>query len=205
MDVFDVRGRPEEVAGVMRAPRGLVLDVGGCVRHRSFDGDTGRVLAVASGVDCTCHRVMRKARIMAVDECVQKHFCFSGNPITYCEGWEHHRVLAFDGSQLKKLFKTLDSMGENHIILRKRLNGEVAQDIFPISLSSLLAGLTRKQLQVLVEDLDNGYYRVPRGITVAQLAEAKCVPRTTFEEHLQKGESKVLRSMAPFLKMYFEG
>jgi hypothetical protein len=37
---------------------------------------------------------------------------------------------------------------------------------------------------------------------VKNLAAMKKIPRTTFQEHLQKAESKLLSSLMPFLQLY---
>jgi predicted DNA binding protein len=50
--------------------------------------------------------------------------------------------------------------------------------------------------------LEYGYYKVPKKTTAEQIASKNKVPRTTFEEHLRKAESKVLRAMAPYVRMY---
>jgi hypothetical protein len=37
---------------------------------------------------------------------------------------------------------------------------------------------------------------------VKDIAAKKKIPRTTFQEHLQKAESKLLSSLMPFLQLY---
>jgi predicted DNA-binding protein (UPF0251 family) len=39
-------------------------------------------------------------------------------------------------------------------------------------------------------------------MTAEEIATKNGVPRTTFEEHLRKAESKVLRAIAPYVRMY---
>jgi hypothetical protein len=50
--------------------------------------------------------------------------------------------------------------------------------------------------------LEYGYYQVPKKATAEEIATEHKVPRTTFEEHLRKAESKILRAMAPCVRMY---
>jgi hypothetical protein len=37
---------------------------------------------------------------------------------------------------------------------------------------------------------------------IIKIAEKHKVPRTTYEEHLRKAESKILRAIAPYVRMY---
>jgi hypothetical protein len=41
---------------------------------------------------------------------------------------------------------------------------------------------------------------VPKATRTGEVAAKMGLPRTTFEEHLRKAESKVLRSVAPYLQ-----
>jgi hypothetical protein len=71
-----------------------------------------------------------------------------------------------------------------------------------ISLSSAFSELTQKQVDALLAALDYGYYQVPKRVTAEEVARKRRVPRTTHEEHVRKAESKILRAMAPYLRMY---
>jgi hypothetical protein len=50
--------------------------------------------------------------------------------------------------------------------------------------------------------LDYGYYQVPKRLTAEEIARKQRVPRTTYEEHVRKAESKILRAMAPYMRIY---
>ena len=50
--------------------------------------------------------------------------------------------------------------------------------------------------------LDLGYYSLPKKMTAEEIAVKNKVPRTTFEEHLRKAESKIMRAMTPYVRMY---
>jgi len=50
--------------------------------------------------------------------------------------------------------------------------------------------------------LELGYYQVPKKMTTKELARKHKVPRTTFEEHLRKAESKVLLTLALYIILY---
>lgn len=201
-DIFEVKARLEEVKSVLRELKVLVHSVHGRIKHQSLDAHEGRLVILTSSLKCACHRAMKLAKTAPVTETIEQHHCLPIKPMTYQAGWEHHRLVSFDDSKLTSLFKAMDRMGTTKILLKRKVDGDMAQDIFTVSLSRLFSDLTEKQLEALVEALDNGYYKVPRTITVGKLAQFRGVPRTTFEEHLHKAESKVLLSIAPFLSLY---
>jgi predicted DNA binding protein len=62
--------------------------------------------------------------------------------------------------------------------------------------------LTEKQVDALMAALDNGYYEVPKKKTAEEIARKYGVPRTTYEEHVRKAESKIFRAIAPYIGMY---
>jgi predicted DNA binding protein len=117
-------------------------------------------------------------------------------------GWEYHHIAAAHPVELSKFFEAVGRMGEMEIILKKQFHGDFAQNMFAVSLAELFRKLTEKQRRALVDAIENGYYSVPRHTTVGDLARAKGVPRTTFEEHLHKAESKVIQSVGTYLRLY---
>ncbi len=44
--------------------------------------------------------------------------------------------------------------------------------------------------------------KIPKRTTTEDLAKRQSQPRTTFEEHIRKAESKVVHAIAPFMMMY---
>jgi hypothetical protein len=42
-------------------------------------------------------------------------------------------------------------------------------------------------------------------MTAEQIAGKRKVPRTTYEEHLRKAESKILQAIAPYVRMFGSG
>jgi len=57
-------------------------------------------------------------------------------------------------------------------------------------------------LKALVAAVEGGYYEIPKRVTAEELARQHKQPRTTFEEHIRKAESKVVHAMTPFMMMY---
>jgi len=99
---------------------------------------------------------MKSARAVEIDRVIRKHFCINIYPTIHHDGLEQYRILAFEGEQIRDLFKSLDRVGDSEVLLKRKLDNGVALDVFPISLSNMLSDLTQKQLQALVVALDAG-------------------------------------------------
>jgi hypothetical protein len=148
-------------------------------------------------------KTCRDTRIFpSISGVVERNSCLEIQPVTYVGGWENHKTVGFREGDYKKLFKDLQNLGPAEV-LNKRVYPEKSMiDTFAVSLSSVFQELTTKQAQAIAAALELGYYEVPKKITTEHLAQKQRVPRTTFEEHLRKAESKVLRALAPYLLLY---
>jgi predicted DNA binding protein len=196
MDVYDIKGESGELPTILKELRHLVRRSYAQVKSETIDESSGRITVVASS------KVMRVANDSSVAVRIKRNHCLHVQPITYKGDWEYYRILSVEDGEMKGLFRDLKSLGETEIVLNKNVDGLMGRDIFTNSLTGLLADLTGKQLAALIDALEDGYYKVPRNVTVAKLAKAKGIPRTTYEEHLHKAESKVLRHIAPLLRLY---
>jgi predicted DNA binding protein len=133
---------------------------------------------------------------------IEKHSCLEIPPVTYYGGWETHKVIGFRDTDFKKLFKDLAKLGPVEV-LSKRVYGEKSMiDTFAVSLSTAFSDLTAKQADAIASALEFGYYQVPKKTTTQELALKQKVPRTTYEEHLRKAESKILRALSPYVLLY---
>ncbi|MFH1630922.1 MAG: helix-turn-helix domain-containing protein [Candidatus Aenigmatarchaeota archaeon] len=52
--------------------------------------------------------------------------------------------------------------------------------------------LTEKQLRIMKAAIENGYYNVPRKITIAKLAKKLGISQSNLAEHLQKAERRII-------------
>jgi predicted DNA binding protein len=130
-----------------------------------------------------------------------KRGCLVLQPTVHTEGWEHYRVVAFSDKDVKDLFGDLDKRGEVQIVSKKAVEEGSVKDNLVISAASILGDLTGNQAEALLLALDSGYYSIPKSITTEKVAARMGLPRTTFEEHLRKAESKVLLSVAPYVRL----
>jgi len=133
---------------------------------------------------------------------VEKNSCLEIPPIVYHDGWEERRVIGFREADYKKLFRALNDLGPVQILQKKALAERSMRDTFMISLSSVFSELTDKQLDALEAAVEYGYYQVPKRTTTEDIAQKHKVPRTTYEEHMRKAESKIFRAIAPYIRLY---
>ena len=116
-------------------------------------------------------------------------------------GWEYYRVIAFKHEDLATLIERLQGRGFELEMLRKTpFEGSLSSTL--LSTDSIFSPLTGKQMEALTKAYVHGYYRRPRGADVKEIASRERVPRTTFQEHLSKGESKLIRSLIPYMQLY---
>jgi len=146
---------------------------------------------------CRCSKIPTN-----ITETLEKNSCLSIPPDVYYGGWEEHRIVGFRETDYKKLFQDLSKIGPVQILEKKVIPERSIRDAFVISLSSVFSELTEKQLDSLLTALDYGYYQLPKKMTAEEIAGKRNVPRTTYEEHLRKAENKILRAMAPYIRMY---
>jgi len=172
--------------------RGWAETRGSRILHSSFDDKGGLILAMT----CACDRRGSPTTVIEDNNCLQI------DPTTYFEGWENYRIIGFDQESVSKLFNRLEKIGELEMVGRKPIRTGSLRHSFVISLTDLFSRLTEKQINALMQALEAGYYRLPKKVTTERIAEILNVPRTTFEEHMRKAESKVMSAVAPYISIY---
>ncbi len=133
---------------------------------------------------------------------IERHNFMEVPPTILMGGWEHYRLVGFDDADLKGLLRDLDKIGTTEVLHKKSKSEGMTDDSFLMSLSSLFGQLTEKQIKALVSAVESGYYEIPKRITADDLAQRFGQPRSTFQEHIRKAESKVVLAMAPYMMMY---
>ncbi len=129
--------------------------------------------------------------------------CSDSYPTTFSDGWGYYRALAFEEENTRRLLKAVALRGELEL-LQKR---ELPLSFLPSSVwtYSLFGDLTEKQLDAVLKAHRFGYYDIPRKISTDNISRSLGISRTTYEEHLRKGENKIMASLMPYLKLYAEG
>jgi predicted DNA binding protein len=145
---------------------------------------------------CNCWKIGR-----SVTPHIEKNNCLAIKPTFYKGGWEWYRILAFRQKDLKILFQELEAFTEFEVLSRRKIINSSVKEAFVISTSSIVGGLTYKQAFALLTAMTRGYYEIPKRTSTEDIANSLHLPRTTYEEHLRKAESKVMKAVAPFLEL----
>ena len=172
---------------------GLLLWNGGKILKKNFLAGNLQLIVKT----CRCSRLRTN-----VAEVIGRNACLVIDPQTYFGGWEEYRVLGFREGDYKKIFEELGKLGPVEILSKKLRPERSIRNNFVISVSSVFSDLTDKQVNSLLTALEFGYYQIPKKMTTEEISRKQRVPRTTFEEHLRKAESKVLLAMAPYVRMF---
>jgi predicted DNA binding protein len=171
----------------------LLLWKGGRVLRKTFGEKNIQLIAK------TC----RDSRISpSISGAIERNSCLEIQPIIYYGGWETHKAVGFRETDFKKLFIDLSKLGPIEVVSKRVYPEKSMIDTFAVSLSSVFSDLTAKQVEAIAAALELGYYQVPKKMTTEELAQKQEVPRTTFEEHLRKAESKVLHALSPYIILY---
>jgi hypothetical protein len=171
----------------------LLLWKGGKILRKNFlEGNLQLIVRT-----CTCNKISPN-----VLDVVEKHSCLIVPPEVYTGGWEEYRVIGFMARDYKLMFEDLNRLGPVQVLRKRVIPDRSIRDFFVISVSSVFSELTDRQVDSLLAALEYGYYQIPKKVTAEEIAIKQHVPRTTFEEHLRKAESKTFLAMAPYLRMY---
>jgi len=123
-------------------------------------------------------------------------------PTIYENGWEYYRTIAFRHKDLEDFLQRIKKRGFKFEILRKvPFNGSISSSL-TLTADSLFSNLTQKQIDALVSAYSNGYFLLPRKADVKEIAFRKQVSRTTFQEHLNKAENKIMSALIPYIKLF---
>jgi predicted DNA binding protein len=117
------------------------------------------------------------------------------------KGWQYHRVIVFRHQDLEELLNRLRKAEYEVEVLRKVALHDSTSGPLTFNAEALLSDLTNKQLDALLTAHRNGYFKTPRKTDVKTIAAKKRVPRTTFQEHLNKAENKLVSDLVPYIQL----
>lgn len=121
-------------------------------------------------------------------------------PAVYRDGWEQYSILAPNEARLRVLVRRLERFGPTVLQAAADVPNEAVGATIPIA--DLAAGLTKRQLDAVLLAVREGYYEVPRQVEARDLAARTGIGRSTFEEHLRKGEQQVMRRFAALVEAH---
>ncbi len=122
-------------------------------------------------------------------------------PVVHDRGWEYYRVVAFRHEDLAEMIRRLEMRGFTlEMVSKAEFRGSIAGTL--LATDSLFSELTGRKTDALLKAYGHGYYKLPRVADVKEIARRENVPRTTFQEHLKKGENKLIASLVPYIQLY---
>lgn len=192
LEIMEYQTRDPRVADEIQAGFTKLSRIGFKVLSRSHKGGNSQTVLM---------RCAHKPG-QSVDELIERHAGLVLYPVVYKDGWEHYRIIALDESKVEKLFQRLRKAGELEITLKRHTEDGLLSHSFLVSTGELFAELTAKQADALKVAIAHGYYRVPRKIRFEDIAKSRKTPRTTFEEHVRKAESKIMHSLEPYISIH---
>ena len=123
-------------------------------------------------------------------------------PEIYERGWEYYHVIAFRHRDLEEFLRSVESKVFKIEIMQKSFFRGLIADSLAMTTHSIFSDLTKKQIETLLMAVDNGYYKLPRKSSLATIAEKRHVPVSTLAEHLRKAENKLVKNLAPYLRLF---
>lgn len=178
--------------GLLKDLRSLERTLSVKITRKSFSARSAQLVTGK----CNCDSIRR-----SVSPIIEKHNCLKIEPILYKHGWEWYRILAFRQKDIGELCDELSSFTNLQIISRRALEETAVKESLVLSPRTLLGELTKKQSHALMVAIARGYYEIPKKISTDEIAKSLDLPRTTYEEHLRKAESKVMKAVAPILEL----
>ncbi len=118
-------------------------------------------------------------------------------PVVDRDGHEHFTVLAPSRERVRVMVERIEEIGEVELERVADVPGNTLDVSIPMS--SVTNRMTQRQLEALVAAIHAGYYDVPRRVSAEALAKRMGLARSTFREHLRKGERAIMGTFARLL------
>jgi hypothetical protein len=123
-------------------------------------------------------------------------------PVIYKGGWEHYRIISHEKELLAGLIKDLKDGGAKvDLVSLKPLRLKGVADDLIVASSSVLAGLTDRQIKALADACNRGYFSEPSKTDLDTLARSAGLSRSTYAEHLRKAEAKLLLNLSAIIQL----
>ena len=129
--------------------------------------------------------------------------CIPVMPVNYRGGQEYCRVLAFTKGTLDDAMATLSMVSKLVVESRSVIPRESAKGAITVPVDEFLGALTKKQLAAFMAAMQMGYYGMPKGSTIDEIALREGMKRSTYEEHLRKAELKILQAVRPYARLAY--
>jgi len=115
-------------------------------------------------------------------------------------GCECFDLLLEDRDELSDAIEILREFGEVHI---ERISQEFRREITPSAAEwqELLSSIPDRQRELLNLALEEGYFDIPRRVTLEELAEEMGITKTTASNHLRKAEREIMEFLIRYIEL----
>jgi predicted DNA binding protein len=133
----------------------------------------------------------------------ENHDCIKLPPVRFFAGSEvvHLLITAENTGLLLEDIRKKDPEAIVKVLKLASIKDTFNPYPFILPLDELKTSLTIKQLKAITNAYNNGYYDLPRSVSVDTLANEMSIHRRTFEEHLRKAERKIMEFLIPNLNL----
>ena len=141
----------------------------------------------------------------SVSSIAHKYEAWSVPPTIYFGGWETHRIISHNKTDLKKFANGVRKVGKIEIVAireREQLDMLNSLGVVPIH---FFGGLTNKQMRAVITAYENGLFEVPARTKMDKIAKAEGLSRSTYGEHLRKAMLQIVENSYPIMKLYDKG
>ncbi|WP_262174730.1 helix-turn-helix domain-containing protein [Haloarcula laminariae] len=158
---------------------------------RSTVGVEGQASQVDEGIIVT-KGCLRERASGFLEDYAQDAGCLLISPLRYERGEKRFQVVALKPAQISSFYQNLVEDGKSVTVESKREIQTVEHGEPLIAPANLVPEFTQRQRQVIETAYENGYYDIPRETTTAEIADELGISRRTVEEHLRRGEKKLM-------------
>jgi len=167
----------------------LARDKGSKILRKSTDGRSYQFVVMT----CACERNGTTL------DWVMESDCLFIPPILIHGGHETYHVVGFDRGSAARLLVRFREKGRADIASMKEVDLRTLDQASFMPLIDPLSAMTPMQANALATSMAMGYYRLPRRTSTGKIAASLKVPRTTFQEHRKKAESKLMAALTPYV------
>ncbi len=122
------------------------------------------------------------------------------HPVVYFGGTESYRLLAPTNSELHRLIQRVRHLGAVEVLSVSNRRGLAEIRDAPTAPVHFFEGLTQRQARALVAAFEGGLFDVPARTRWESVAQREGLSRSTFGEHLRKGQRRLLANSYALLK-----
>lgn len=191
VDYLEFHGDIDDADALMHLMRTFTEKIHSDVIYSSV-----RTKAVAMMIACRCGINNSTARIVESENCLWRA------PVVYEDGKELLTVFAPDPVKFRSLYGKLENVAVVEIISKKAVRSEDLRETWTLSLSDLFSGMSERQESYLADAISSGYFDIPKKISIQDLAKLHGISKSTMQEHLSKAESRIFKSLEPYLRLY---